>query len=235
MKTLSIAALCLCLSGSVIAMEGKVTFESGTASAKRNLHGKTITPEETIATWNKYAEKPISSSSSGGMDNWTLINTLNNSCNSESGCTLSKPITDFDEILVFGRNNGERSRGSVLIPVNEVDFGTRENADRYHISLSRRSDGNDYVNFYFTNPTKLFHYTSMDFFQFAEVYGRGKSTLAKVCKAGVVESQNTPCTETYQRTCESGLNQRTCASYGDWLPWQTIRLPICVMSSQVCP
>ena len=66
MKTFTIALMALCLSSSALAMESKVTLESGTASAKKNLHGKTITAEETKATWDKYAEKPESSGSGSG-------------------------------------------------------------------------------------------------------------------------------------------------------------------------
>ena len=72
MKTLTIAMIALCLSGSVLAMEGKVTLESGTASAKKNLHGKTITAEETAYTWNKYAQPPESSGSSSAID-WSRM------------------------------------------------------------------------------------------------------------------------------------------------------------------
>ncbi|MCL1130487.1 hypothetical protein [Shewanella sairae] len=204
-------------------------------SHKQNVGSSYIDHNAYLAEWNSVNRIPIGNEGLGGAEsNWELISTLNNSCNSATGCTLAKPITDYDEVLVFGRNNGERSRGSVLIPVNEIDFGTRDNADRYHISLSRRSDGNDYVNFYFENPKKLFHYTSMDFYQFAEVYGRGKSKRPKECDAGVVEDLVTYCTEIGQRTCEAGLVKRTCASYGDWLPWETIRLPSCVWGSQDC-
>lgn len=72
MKKLNIAMIALCLSGSVFAMEGKVTLESGTASAKKNLHGKTITAEETALMWKNYAKPPESSGSSSAID-WSKM------------------------------------------------------------------------------------------------------------------------------------------------------------------
>lgn len=73
MKTLTIAMIALCLSGSVFAMEGKVTLESGTASAKKNLHGESITPEETITTWNSAVRPPDQSSGSSSAIDWSKM------------------------------------------------------------------------------------------------------------------------------------------------------------------
>ncbi|MCL1132246.1 hypothetical protein [Shewanella sairae] len=112
----------LCLSSSTLAMEGKVTFESGTASAIQNLHGKTITPEETAETWRKYAQKPVSTGSGGtrSVEEFSFDSTVHG--------TDPKKLRPFStHICALGQVAGEYFRGLKAIDVRVQ----KNNSDGY--------------------------------------------------------------------------------------------------------
>lgn len=110
MKKIAITIISLCLAGSALASEEKVTFEKGIASAKKNLHGKTITSEETIATWNKYAVKPTSSGAgSGTVEEFTI--------DTKDGVTSKRLKLISTHICTLGQVAGEYHRGLKAVDV----------------------------------------------------------------------------------------------------------------------
>lgn len=229
MKKMLLATFCLCLASSVIAVtsEDKVTFEKGMASAKKNLHGKTITPEQTIDTWNRYTTAPISSSASDDTEEWTLIKTLNSNC--KAGCSLPD-VTKYSELMIFASND-RKSRSSIVIPTSNLIF-SKTSPRRYVISISQNQRENTLVDFHFESKTRLVAMESYAFSMFNEIYARGKASESGVCRDGESQSKTTGCSS--GRTCETGTDRQVCSN-GHWLPWETISRPICVSMNQYCP
>lgn len=111
MKKITIALLGIMLAAPTLANDEKVTFEKGIASAKKNLHGKTITPEETIATWNKYAEIPVTSGAgSGTVEEFTIDSNVDG-----AKAKRLKPVSTH--ICTLGQVAGEYHRGLKAVDV----------------------------------------------------------------------------------------------------------------------
>ncbi len=223
MKALSAAILSLCLTSSAFAAsdEGKVTFEKGFESHKKNMQYNSISPEETAETWRLYAKKPETSPSSGGGELKIVW----------EGSAAKVPVAwddEFGEYYIELTFNHSNTAGSVWISVDNSTL--KKNA-------AIPSPYNYEANWHILYEKGVFT---------AKGLGKGSSTpnitrISKFpmkqlnqCSAGTIQSNNTYCTDSNQRTCETGLNQRTCANNGGWMPWKTIRLPSCITGSQDC-
>jgi len=163
MKTLKIAMIALCLSGSVFAMEGKVTLESGTASAKKNLHGKTITAEETALMWKKYAKIPTSSGS--GVSVERVYTLLWKGSLDRGNFVLNQSFRNFDEIVTIGANdNGSYPQHYRFTP-KEFDLAVKA---RGYATLYER-DSRSWVGTFAKNNRTF--YTRTESARLLEIYG----------------------------------------------------------------
>lgn len=196
----------------------KMTYEKAMKSDRETFHHKTIPLQETIDIWDRYVVPP--NEEPGGSDGGQLKEVW-------TGSAVSVPVTwgqgDYYVEISFGHNN---QGGSAWLTIDNSSI-------KKNVAIP--SPFNYEGNYYITYETgTLATYQSRT---------KGKPKITRIskfptpqlndCTAGQTEPNTLYCAS--GKTCETGKEQRLCASNGGWGAWQTIRNPICVAQSQSCP
>lgn len=214
MKKITIALLSIMLAAPTLANDEKVTFDKGFESHKRNIHNKSVPPEETITTWNTYAKKPITSGAgSGQLENvWRgnakeVVNSWGN------GMYFVK--------VFFGHDNAE---GTAVV---NVDGSSRK--QRIGIPSPYNYEGNYHVNF--ENGKFSAYQSRTSGTPMIVSIHKQSAPMKKNCNLGQTQDQPSQCSRGH--TCEPGVERSSCDN-GAWGPWQVVTPPKCASRPSWC-
>ncbi len=214
MKNLKLLILLTAIAANSVMAAEKVTLEMANEDMRKAAEGITYVDSE------NGLKEPNPNWGNGGNSGEVLEEVW-------TGSAASVPATwgqgDYYVEISFGHNN---QGGSAWLTIDNSSIKK---------SVAIPSPLNYEGNYYITYETgTLATYQSRT---------KGKPKITRIsklptpqlndCTAGQTQSNTLYCAS--GKTCETGKEQRLCASNGGWGVWQTIRNPICVAQSQSCP
>ncbi|MGL5470245.1 MAG: hypothetical protein ACRDCT_18945 [Shewanella sp.] len=226
MKTITLIGLSLLLANMIFShvhAEEKWTYEKAMESHKKNVGSSYIDHQARIDEWNSVNRIPILTENGGSAGKLTEV---------WSGkSTLVK---------------NEWGEGAFLVQLADP-YNTTDTV----ASLWLKVDGSKLQR---SSAVSMYGYEKSWFVEYKSgmFYGVGiresAPSIVSISKQEVVNkvyndctpgqtqgTQNTTCANpSVEKLCEAGYTQRSCATNGTWLPWET-KAPLCVRRDRNCP